>query len=709
MSFADQKITIATPLASIRRIAPNYQIKLRKLGLKTVLDLLTYFPRRYDDFSEVKNIEQLFPDEIATIQGKISKIKLTKTWKKRIFITDIEITDSTGSAKAIWFNQPYLATTFKEGHFLSLSGKTKQEGKKIIFQNPSYEIIHDADQFLAHTARLVPVYPETKGLTSRWLRFQIKQFLPLIKTIPEFLPQQIIKRYAFPALSRALQEIHFPDSGELLEKSKKRLGFEEIFLIQLFLAKQRALLKKETAPKIEFDENLIRPFVESLPFKLTQNQRQSAWDVFKDMQKPSPMNRLLNGDVGSGKTIVAALCALQAVKKGWQAAFLVPTEVLAWQHYQTLTGLFKKSGFDIALLTHSQNRHFVSNLGESLADSKSILGNLIADNQIPLVIGTHALLQEKIKFKDLGLVIIDEQHRFGVGQRAKLLNSQKLIPHLLSMTATPIPRTLTLAIYGDLDISLLQQMPLGTREVKTQIVSQFEKPTMHAFISNEIKKGAQVFVICPRIEQGEEINQNLNQNQKSTILEMKAVETEYEKLKKIFPQAKVEKLHGRMKPKDKQDILEKMRNGEIDILVSTSVIEVGIDIPNASVLTVESAERFGLAQLHQFRGRIGRAGQKAYCFLVSETKNSPRLKAMAETNDGFKLAEYDLKIRGPGEFLGTQQWGFPELTMGSLADIKTVSAAQAEVQEILSKDPDLKNYPALAQKITDFGQKIHLE
>jgi ATP-dependent DNA helicase RecG len=524
-------------------------------------------------------------------------------------------------------------------------------------------------------------------------------------------------------LHDALLEIHFPTSLERLERAKSRLGFEEVFMIQLFLMRQRANLKNEPAPQITFDETLVKEFVASLPFKMTQDQRKAAWDIFQDIAKKEPMNRLLNGDVGSGKTLVAALASYLAVKRGWQVAFIVPTEVLSWQHYQTLTSLFKDSGFDIALMTSSQNKLFLGGKQQSHEESNMEIASMLSAGQIPFVIGTHALLQEHVSFEKLGMVIIDEQHRFGVAQRAKLLNAQRLTPHLLSMTATPIPRTLSLAIYGDLDISFLAEMPKGRRTIHTTIVPYDKRERMHEFIRTKVKQQEQIFVICPRIEpnaDNADFTQTNAENlygpqlsasslQKSALWEMKAVETEYEKLKKIFPEYAIAKMHGRMKPKEKEKIFGQMRDKKIDMLVSTSVIEVGIDMPDATIVVVENAERFGLAQLHQIRGRIGRAGQESWCFLVTDNEHSERLMAMANTSDGFKLAEKDLELRGPGEFFGTQQWGIPELTIGSLTDLKTVQTARNEAHLLLENDPKLQKYPALKEKFAQWQSSIHLE
>lgn len=696
------------PLSQLPRIGPAYLARLGKnLKLKTVSDLIYHFPHRYEDFSDIKQIAELEPGTTVTIQGTVLETRTTRTWKRKLFLTEADIEDESGVIAALWYNQPYLGQTLKRGVKVNLSGKIVKDGKKIYLQNPVHEIIRSDNQFLTHTGRLVPVYPETKGVSSRWLRYQIKQILPTIEKIQEFLPSSITAKLNFLPLTSALKEIHFPTSYAMIERAKERLGFDEIFLIQLFLASQKENLKKQIAPIIAFDQKLIKNFVDALPFKLTNAQRQAAWEIFKDIQKPHPMNRLLNGDVGAGKTLVAALATLQTASRGFQSAFMAPTEVLAWQHFNTFISLFSNFNFAIALISGSHSKLFRANNKTIVEFKKKDVAKIIKTSDI--VIGTHALIQDSLRFKNLALSIIDEQHRFGVAQRAKLISGNQWTPHLLSMSATPIPRTLSLAIYGDLDISILNEMPRGVRSIKTQIILPTQAPRIYQFVTQKINQGEQVFVICPRIQEPNKQEAEHKDNISWQRLEMKAVETEYEKLKKLFPQFSIGKLHGRMKTQEKTQVLSRMQQRKIDILVTTSVIEVGIDIPHASILWVENAERFGLAQLHQFRGRIGRAGQASWCFLFSDKQNSERLQAMSKTNDGFVLAQKDLEIRGPGEFYGVSQWGFPDLTIGSLADYKTVKVARDEALILLEKDPTLRQHPLLKKKFNDFTKKIHLE
>ena len=525
-------------------------------------------------------------------------------------------------------------------------------------------------------------------------------------------------------IGKALWQIHFPDSKALAKKAQERFSFEDLFLIQLLVLKERQKLAKQRAVPIPINIELIKEFVESLPFKLTGAQKRCAWQILKDIQKPRPMNRLLEGDVGSGKTVVATIAALNTAKAGYQVAFMAPTEILAKQHFQEIGKLLKKFKLNIGLLTGKTDRFISKKLGEQIEISRKKLLEKTEKGEIDILIGTHALIQEKVKFKNLALVILDEQHRFGVEQRAKLISTKKqkemkAIPHLLSMTATPIPRTLALSIYGDLDLSLLDEMPKGRKKIITKIVSPANRQKAYSFIRKQVKKGRQVFVICPRIEpQNQELEETSSRltKKKRAILswaEVKAVKEEYEKLsKEIFPDLKVGMLHGKMSSKEKEKIMNDFKNKKIDILVSTSVVEVGVDVPDATVMMIEGAERFGLAQLHQFRGRVGRSKYQSFCFLFTDSpakKTHQRLKALVESEDGFALSEKDLEIRGPGNLIGTRQWGIPDLAMSALTDIFLVEKTKKAAKEIIEQDPELKNYPLLRKKIESFRERIHLE
>ncbi len=725
-----------TPIEQIPRIGPQYQKKLKKLGIKTIRDLLYHFPHRYEDFSNLLPISGAKLGEKVCLQGKILEIKNTKTWKRRMFLTQAILQDNSGAIKVIWFNQPYITNVLKEGDVVCLAGKislgsaTKKSLPELYLASPTYEKIGKTQE-LTHVGRIVPVYPETEGLSSRWLRYILK---PLLFTIKEKLqdpiPEEIRRKEGLLPLKNAFWQIHFPDSIELAKRAQTRFSFEELFDISLLVLRERLKLKKSRAIKIPFNQGAVKSFVDSLPFKLTNSQKKSAWQILKDLEKPRPMNRLLEGDVGSGKTVVATIAALNVTKAGQQVAFMAPTEILAKQHFQEVSKLLKKFNLNIGLLTGKEDKFFSKKLKNEIIEiSRKKLLEKIEKSEIDILIGTHALIQDKVKFGPspggLALVILDEQHRFGIEQRARLCRpaspklqrgegsggQAKLIPHLLSMTATPIPRTLSLTIYGDLDLSLITELPKGRKKIITEVIPPEERKKTYNFIRKQVKEGRQVFVICPRIEKS--TNNESDTNLRISWADVKAVKEEYEKLsKKIFSDLKIAMLHGRMGPKEKEEIMKKFKNGKIDILVSTSVVEVGIDVPNATVMMIEGTERFGLAQLHQFRGRVGGAEFQSYCFLFTDSpakKTRQRLKALLKAKDGFELAEKDLEIRGPGTIDGKRQWGIPDLAMASLKNIVLVEKAREVAKEILEKDPELKKYPLLRERLDQFRERIHLE
>ena len=685
-------MNFSTLVQELPRIGPQYQKKLKKLGIKTVRDLLFHFPHRYEDFSEIIPISNIRLKEQICIQGKILEIENNRTWKRRMILTQALIQDQSGAIKVIWFNQPYLVNTLKQGDFVCLAGKLALRNGETYLSNPIHEKIPNPkfqipNPSLTHTGRLIPVYPETEGLSSKWLRFIIKPLLVGFKNKNlDSLPRKIIKDKKLMPLEKALWQIHFPDSIKLATAAKKRFSFEELFLIQLLILRERMKFAKEKSIAIPLNLKIIQSFIRKLPFKLTDSQKKSTWQILKDMEKPKPMNRLLEGDVGSGKTIVAAIAALNIAKAGYQTVFMAPTEILSKQHFQNLSQLFKNSHISVGLLTGKEK---------------------IKNEESDILIGTQALIQDKVKFKKLALVILDEQHRFGVEQRAKLCRQKDFIPHLLSMTATPIPRTLTLTIYGDLDLSSITELPTGRKKIITKFITPNKRQEAYDFIRKQVKQGRQVFVICPRIEPSEVKENNLS------WAEVKAVKEEYEKLSKdIFSDLKVGELHGKMKTEEKEKVIKNFKERKINILVSTSVIEVGIDIPNASLIMIEGAERFGLSQLHQFRGRVGRSEYQSFCFLFTESsakKTGQRLRALLSSNNGFALAEKDLEIRGPGDFSGIRQWGIPDLSMASLKDIFLVQSSRNTAKEILEEDPELKKYPLLRERLEKFQQNIHLE
>jgi ATP-dependent DNA helicase RecG len=697
-------LSVDTPIENIAGIGPAYHKKLNRLKIRTVGDLIFHLPHRYEDFSNFIPISKVKINEICTVSGKILAIETTKTWKRRIYITEALVEDDTGAIKAVWFNQPYLANTIKKGHDVFLSGKVSSDKNGIYLSSPSYEKGFSVAE-LKHTGRLVPVYPETEGLSSKWLRYILKPILTNIE-IQETLPIEIIKENSFMPIKQALWQAHFPESLEMAEQARKRFSFEELFFIELFVLMERNKLSREKAQPITLNVESVKELVDSLNFKLTDAQRKSAWQILKDLEQSRPMNRLLEGDVGSGKTIVAAIAALNTAKAGLQTAFMAPTEILAKQHFQSVSDTLQNFRLNIGLLTGKQDTFRSKKLKNQTIEisRKKLLEKTLAGD-IDILIGTHALIQDKVKFGNLGLVVLDEQHRFGVEQRAKLCRNHKLIPHLLSMTATPIPRTLAMTIYGDLDLSLIDELPKGRKKIITKAINPKQRKETYEFINQEVKKGRQVFVICPRIEKKE--------NDESSWSEVKAVKEEYKKLSEdVFPDLKIGMMHGKLPVKEKEMIMRDFKNKKTDILVSTSVVEVGIDVPNATVMIIEGAERFGLAQLHQFRGRVGRGEDQSYCFLFTDSptgKTKQRLNALIKSEDGFALAEKDLEIRGPGDFKGTKQWGIPDLMMDSLKDIKLVEKTRQSALELLRKDPYLKKHPVLQERLSHFRARIHLE
>jgi len=708
--YIHNESSLFAQITSLKGVTSRIVKPLHALGIHTIENLLFHIPYRYDDFSNRKHINKLIPGDIATIRGTIEQTNNNYTWKKHIYLSEAAVSDSTGSIRAVWFNQPYLARAMRPGRQINISGKIILDKKGLVMQNPAYEFATGDDETL-HTGRIVPVYSGTLGITSRWLRFLIKNALPYAASVKDPLPKNILERQKLLPLSEALRIAHFPDTTEEAGKAKRRLAFDELFFIQLAALSSRNKIKKERARRIPLDLGSVKQFVSALPFRLTNAQRKAAWEIVKDMENPSPMNRLLEGDVGSGKTVVAALAALNTAKNGWQTAAMAPTEVLALQHFSVFGKLFSLFSLDVGLLTSVHALVHDGELNISRKMKKQEFLKLISDGKLPLVIGTHALLSERVAFKNLAFVIVDEQHRFGVKQRATLAqpNAERPVPHLLSMTATPIPRTLALTVYGDLDISLLDEMPKNRKKIITRIVSPAERHAAYAFIRKQVQEGRQAFVICPRIEvSGSDAGRT-----GTLALEVKTVKEEYKKLSgNIFQDLNIAMLHGKMKAKEKEEVMRKFKNKEADILVSTSVVEVGVDVPNASVMMIEGAEQFGLAQLHQFRGRVGRAEHQSYCLLFEtgeDADTNRRLKALVESNNGFELAEKDLKFRGPGNFWGTRQWGLPDLAMASLSDVALVKASREEAARVLEEDPSLIKHPSLLHALQTFGKKIHFE
>ncbi len=677
-------------LVNLTRVGKTTASRLKKLELFTVEDLLFYYPFRYEDFSKIRKISDLKPEEPVTIKGKIQLIANRRTFRKRKILTEALVSDESGSIKVIWFNQPFLTKNLKVGDSVFLSGRLNQDKMQMI--SPDYEKVKP-DVPAVHTARIIPIYHLVQGLTQKQLRFLLSQAIKAVDQIQEYLPRDIIEKYRFPDIKKALNDIHFPPNGGAVAKARARLKFDELFLLQCKIQQIKKQIQKHKALPVKFLQKPTKDFVAKLPFKLTGAQKRCSWEILQDLEKEKPMNRLLQGDVGSGKTIVAALAILNTVKNGCKVILMAPTEILAEQHYQTFKKLFISHKFDIGLFTGS--RKFIN-------DQKLTKPNFLeylANAEFDIIVGTQALIQEKVKIKDLGLVIVDEQHRFGVDQRKKLLSRDQqaeFLPHFLSMTATPIPRTLVLTLYGDLDLSVIDKMPTGRKPIKTKLVFEQDRWQTYEFIKKQIKQGRQVFVICPLIDPSDRTG-------------ARSVKQEFEKMDKdIFPDLKIGLMHGRLKPKEKKQVMKEFSQHKLDILVSTSVIEVGIDVPNAGIMMIEGAENFGLAQLHQFRGRVGRSGNQSYCFLFTESSSpetKKRLGYLEDCTDGFELAEKDLQSRGPGEVYGIRQSGLPDLKIASLTDRKLIALAAEEAKNTLSTGIS----PVLKQKLAEIKFNYHQE
>ena len=717
---AQSEITLRTPLSAVTGIAPRFLPKLKKLGIETVHDLLLHIPSRYLDFSNVVPIRDLAPGTDATVQGTVKIIKNLRTWKRRITLTEALIADETGTIRALWFNQPYLTNTLSAGRRVSIAGKVTKPKQGLLFSNPIFELLSGQSNNTTHTARIIPIYPETRGLTSKGIRYLVKIVFEKIRDIPEILPKAIVTEFQLPVRETAFREVHFPSSGEKTRRARERFIFEELLLLQLRHLRARMRVAREQAQSIQPQIEKTKLWLKLLPFPLMQSQKKSLWEILQDMEKEHPMTRLLQGDVGSGKTIVAALAAMNAAESGFQSAFMAPTEILARQHYETFAQFFGSFEKGVALLTANEARLRFGNDLETKPKKQTLLQE-IKEGRVGIVFGTHALIQKTVSLPDCALVIIDEQHRFGVEQRAALTKQQKTekgapVPHLLSMSATPIPRTLNLVLFGDLDISLITELPKNRKQIETRVVDPEKRKEVYAFIRKEIKSGRQAFVICPRIA-APDVGDVSNMDELSPVemkkLELKSVEEERKKLsEEIFPDLSVAMLHGKMKAQEKEEIMGKFKNGDIDILVSTSVVEVGIDVPNATIMMIESAERFGLAQLYQFRGRVGRGEHASFCFLLTESKSEEtrgRLHLMSRAKNGFELAEQDLKLRGPGEFLGESQTGMPDTVMRALQNPHLVTKTRQAARMVLEKNPNLKNAPELKSRLAEFQKDVHWE
>jgi ATP-dependent DNA helicase RecG len=662
---------LEAPLSVLTGIGPGNGKRLAEIGLNTLRDLLYYFPRRYVDYSKLKPIHQVTYGEELTIIGTIQSTTNRTIKNKQFQITEAVLSDGTGFLRLTWFNQPWIANRLVPGTPVSVSGKIDMYLGRYSMNNPDWELM-EAEHL--HTNGIVPVYSLTAGISQKWLRTRMAQTVKFwAPRVPDYMPENICQEAELVDLATALYQVHFPENNTQLQVARSRLAFDEIFFLQLGVLSQKKSWQSVTAqvfsvPDIWMDEQITH-----LPFTLTASQQKVTQEIRTDLASGHPMNRLLQGDVGSGKTVIAALAISLITHSGAQTALMAPTSILADQHYGSLQKLLAgESG----CLKAEEIRLIIGDTPEA---EKQQIREGLAEGTIKVIIGTHALIEDPVTFKRLQLAIIDEQHRFGVSQRAAL-RSKGENPHLLVMTATPIPRSLALTVYGDLDISVLDEMPAGRQTIDTHILHPIERERAYQVIRSQISQGYQAFVICPLVEKGEEE-------------EVKAAIDEYNRLQKeIFPDLKLGLLYGRLKGEEKESVMTKFRNAEYDMLVSTSVVEVGVDVPNATVMLIEGANRFGLAQLHQFRGRVGRGQAKSMCILIPETEDNlenERLAVMTQTNDGFILAEQDLEQRGPGDFLGTRQSGFSDLRMANITDIRLIEKARHHAQAIFKQDPDL--------------------
>lgn len=665
------------PLSDIKGVGDKTAEIFQRAGLYTVDDILNFFPRTYEDYTVVSSIADIKPGKV-TLRVRIESIK-TKRVRRGMHITEATLCDVSGKVAAIWFNQPYRADQLrKEKTEWLISGEFSLQGQKYQLQNPSVE---KSSSEHINSGRLLPIYPAVAGIKSHLVRKIISELRPLMTMLDETLPLATVRSEKLINRSQSFISLHFPESMQDIEKAKERMGFEELFSLMLAADMNKKLNQKVEGYTIAFNEEHARAFTQKLPFKLTDGQRKAIWQIVTDFSSSIPMNRLLQGDVGSGKTVVAAMAASLASQQGYQSAVLAPTEILAAQHAETLTSLVSPFGISVGLLT-----------GSVKGKARTLLYDAIKQGEVDIIVGTHALLQSKVHYAKLGFVVIDEQHRFGVKQRQQLLEKSEKMPHVLSMTATPIPRSLALTVYGELDVTILNERPKHRQAIQTEIISPNSREQMYTKVKEELEKGRQIYVVCPLIDYAPE-------NEK------RSVEEEFHKLQKtIFSKWRIGLLHGQLSSEQKQEVMTKFNSHETDILVSTTVVEVGVDVPNATVMIIENADQFGLAQAHQLRGRVGRGAHQSYCFLVSSDSMKPtrRMRELARSNDGFYLAEIDLQLRGPGEIYGRAQHGQLNLKMAKLSDTAQTSRVQKAVQAFIKRGENLLQYKQLYKTVQKY-------
>jgi len=714
------------------RIDAVHKKSLTKLRIETVSDLLYHLPVRYEDISDVQSVGSVEKNQDTVVYGQLSGLKTRKAWKSKMAISEGYVEDGSAKMKIMWFNQPYIAKMYSDGMYVKLAGKVSGSEGKLYLSNPEIEPLDSLpidrhDSIFKDTEQmddtLYPVYRETKGITSKWIYHTILKCFEkkVLATLIDPIPKEILKKYNLPELKTALVWIHSPKKAKDAEAARKRFAFEEVFYIQVQKAQERAAISAAHTYNIQTSPEHIAEFVDRFPFSLTKSQSESIAAIAKDFVGNHAMSRLLEGDVGSGKTAVAATTAYAVATSrppegldktleygNLQIAYMAPTEILAKQHFESFIEYFKHLPIQIALITGSGCMKFPSKSDPTKPTkiSKAQVTKWIKNGEIPIVIGTHSLIYKSVEFKHLAYVIIDEQHRFGTNQRKQLAKKDARLPHLLSMTATPIPRTLALTIYGDLDITLLDEMPAGRKPVKTTLVGPGQSKKMYDHVRTELESGRQAYVICPRIEEPDP--------DKQTALNMKSVIAETKRLKKdVFQEWTIEYLHGKMTPAEKDRVMNDFKEHKIDILCATSVVEVGVNVPNATNIIIEGAERFGLAQLHQLRGRVIRGTHQPYCFAVTDSKSDKtrdRLKALATAKNGFELAEHDLQFRGGGELYGGKQSGLSDLGMEAIRNLKLVEAARNEARHLVETHPELrKDFPLIAQRVARIGEVLHME
>lgn len=709
------------------RLKPDQKRALARLRVRTLRDLLYHFPARYENAGPTGTVANVSSGETVTLYGTIRKPTTRKTWKSRRPVAEAWLEDASGKVKLMWFSQPYIAKSLHDGMVVKVSGRVAGTGEKCYVANPEVdrsavlpESVHDSLFSKGETPldeALHPVYPESMGVSSLWFTHAVRRLIEarVHEAITDPIPADILERYKLPSLASAFVFIHAPlKLGDALA-ARKRFAFEEIFSLQLMLQKRRAAAVGEKALPVEVDRAALNSFIASFPFPPTGAQTRTIENIVSDFEQTHPMLRLLEGDVGSGKTAVAAATSyLVATSRPpgriagtLQVAYLCPTEILAKQHFSTFVSYFKDHPIPIGLITGSECRKFPSRVRyeESAKLSKAAFKKMVANGEIPIVIGTHALVEKSLVFKHLAYAIIDEQHRFGTVHRKKLVTKDTIAPHLLSMTATPIPRTLALTIYGDLDLSLLDEMPAGRKPIMTEVCGPEKRESAYERVRSELATGRQAYVICPRIDEPDP--------EKEFALQAKSVKAEAERLRtQVFKGATIGILHSKMSLREKEESMQKFESGETQILVATSVVEVGVNVPNATVILIEGAERFGLAQLHQLRGRVIRSTHQAYCFALPESfgqATKDRMKALTTAKNGFELAEYDLALRGAGELTGGKQWGVSDIAMEALTNLKMVEAARTEAARLVREDASLSRYPALAARAAETEKEMHLE